>query len=267
MAHIKKENKAEPMKDFVVYVIISPLDDKKFIVNKTGTNRLHKTYIEHYNFRVTKTKEMFAAARDKSLLPPIYRLEEIHTTEKEVFRHCVAWTKYFIDHGYEQIVDDYLGAYANEIVPETERYYEQIKSKSIEEVLNPSGGEFPNYGNLYKQRDSYTNLTIVLTKEEYLEIKKTAEEQEMTLSTYCKNMIMKGKILYADLSHISKLVDTFKDYKTMMRQMLFTINKTGKYYPADLKNIQNGVNKLIEIQNDVSEWSINFIRSLREKEN
>lgn len=266
MAHIKKENKAEPMRDYLIYVILSPLNDKRFIVNKTGAKRLYKTYSEHFNLRVTKTKEMFSESRKKSLLPPIYKLEEIHSTEQDVFRRCVAWTKYFIDHGYSQIADDYLGAYANDIMPETQKYYASIKSEPIDEVLFPLYGEFPDYGKQRKQQDTNTKVTLLLNREEYVELKNAAEENEMSLSAYCKSMCLNGRIVKADLSFIGEYVDMFNDYKTLMRHMLFTINRTGKYYPADLKNIQEGIDKLIEIQAEVSEESIKLIRSLREEE-
>jgi len=265
VAHIKKEKKAEPMSDYIIYVILSPLNDKKFIVNKTGAKRLYKTYSEHFNLRVTKTKEMFREAREKSLLPPIYKLEEIHTSEQEVFRHCVAWTKYFIEHGYTQIADDSLGTYANDISNKTKKYYDNIKYEPIDEILLPSEGEYPDYGRL-KSHGTNSNVMVYFSSEEYLQIKNTAEENGISMAAYCKSMSLNGRIVNADLSFIGDYINMFTEYKTMMRHMLFTINKTGKYYPADLKNIQDGIDKLIEIQSKVNEEAINLIRSLREQE-
>lgn len=264
MAHIKKENRAQPMSNYIIYVIVSPLSDKRFFVNRTGVKRLYKTYSEHYNLRVTKTREFFAEAKKSNLLPPIFKLETIHTTERDCFRRCVAWTKFFISHGYEQITQDNLGNYAEDILPETEIYFNQIKDEQIDDVLFPIGGEFPNYGAQIKNSNTNTTISLRVDPDDYARIKSAAADSGMSMGSYCKQMSLNGKVINADLHFIESYVEMFDESKMLLRQILYSIHTTGKYYPADLKNIQLCIDALTEIQKQVNEDCINLIRALRE---
>lgn len=266
MAHIKKENRAESLYDFAVYAILSPLENKRVYISRTRQNRIYKTYIEHYNLRVTKTKSVFAQAKAQNLLPPIYLLDASKISEKEAFRRCVAWTKYFLEHGYRQMTDDALTDYAADLVQNTKMYYNKIKDEPLEEILQPEGGLFPNYGKRLssKTNTSGTVVSVRLDKEEYAQVKKQATALGLSLGAYCKSMTLNGRIVTVDLSFISSYINEFSESKNLLRQILTSIYSTGQYYPADLKNIQDCIDHLTHIQETVNEKLTQTIEELRE---
>ena len=266
MAHIIKEEKAEVMRDIAVYVIVSPFDENAFYISKTGSDRLRKTYTEHYGLRIAKTKTLFAKAKELNLLPAIYVLESTRMSDREAFRRCVAWTKYFLEKGFSQISPDILTEYANDLTDATGEFYDKIKDEPLEEVLQPDGGILPNYGKRSppKTKDSSTVISIHLSDSEYAQIKERAEKQGLSLGAYCLKMSLNGRVVQNDFSMIGKYLEEFTKSKTLLRQILFTIYKTGNYYPADLKNIQKYIDNLTEIQKKVNDEITRAMQTLRE---
>lgn len=266
MAHIIKEEKAEVMRDITIYVILSPFNEKAFYISKTGSDRLRKTYAEHYGLRIAKTKTLFSRAKELNLLPAIYVLKTAKMSDRDAFRRCVAWTKYFLEKGFSQISADILTEYANDLTESTKEFYEKIKDEPLDEVLQPDGGVLPNYGKRPppKIKDSSTVISIHLSEKEYTKIREQAAEQGLSMGAYCLKMSLNGKVIQTDFSVIGKYLDEFTKSKMLLRQILFTIYKTGNYYPADLKNIQKCIDQLTEIQKKVNDEITRAIQTLRE---
>lgn len=266
MAHIIKEDRAEEMSDVAIYVILSPMNNNQFYIARSGPGRLHKVYIEHFNLRVKKTKEMFAAAREAELLPPMYLLETGRLSKRESFRRCIAWSKYFSDKGYTQTSADVLSDYASDLTKETAAYYEKIKDEPLDEILQPEGGLFPNY----KKRSDKVKIEqdrmiyFRLDDEEHEKVKRAAEDHGLSLSAYSKRMTLNGRIVHADFDFIGDYLDEFTESKTILKQILFSISTTGNYYPADLKNIQACIDQLTDLQKKVHDEIAETIHRLRE---
>lgn len=264
MAHIKKENKAEVLYDFAIYVIVSPIDEKKIYVSHTGQHRLRKHYTEHVNLRVSKTKELFSSSLEAGVLPPIYVLETSRISKKEAFRRCVAWLKYFQDHGYSQYTQDNLTAYAGDLLEQTMRIYDRIKEEPLDEVLQPDGGVLKDYKFQTERLKNKTGIHLHLDADEYETIRKMAEEEGLSMNAYCKQMALNKRILKADLSFISDYLSEFSEVKNLIKQILYAIYTTGNYLPADLQNIQNSIDQMTELQQKVNIQITETIRTLRE---
>ena len=266
MAHIIKEDRAEQMSDVAIYVIISPLEEKQFYIARSGPGRMHKVYVEHFNLRVKKTKDMFVRAHEANLLPQMYLLETSRLSKRESFRRCVAWTKYFLEKGYSQTTEDILSEYAIDLTKETAAYYEKIKHEPLEELLQPEGGLFPNY----KKRSGKTKIDqdrmiyFRLDDDEYEKVKEKADALELSMSGYSKRMTLNGKVIRPDLEFIGEYLDGFTEVKTLLKQILFSIYTTGNYYPADIKNIQTCIEHVTEIQKNVHDEITEMIHNLRE---
>ena len=264
MAHIKKENKAEALFDFVIYVIVSPIDEKKIYISQTGQHRLRKHYTEHVNLRVPKTEKMFSSAIEAGELPPIYILEANRISKKEAGRRCVAWLKYFLDHGYSQCTEDNLTAFANDLLDQTKQTYDQIKEIPLDEILQPDGGVLRDYKFQAERKNNKTGILLHVEVDEYETIKRMAEEEGLSMNAYCKQMALNKRILRVDLSFIGEYMSDFSEVKNLIKQILYTICMTGKYLPADLQNIQNSVDRMTELQEKVNEQVSETIRILRE---
>lgn len=264
MARILKEDKAEVLHDFSIYAIISPLNEKKIYISHTGQHRLRKHYAEHVNLRVAKTKELFSASLEAGMLPPIYVLETSRISKKEVFRRSVAWLKYFQDHGYAQYTEDILTTYAGELIEQTEQIYERIKDEPLEEILQPDGGVLKDYKVQIESRKNRTGIPLHVSEEEYESIRQLAEEESLSMNAYCKKMALNKRILKVDLTFLGDYLSEFSEVKNLLKQILYAIYTTGKYYPADLQNIQNSVDQMTELQQKVNSQIAETLRTLRE---
>lgn len=266
MAHIVKENRAKPMQDYVVYVIVSPFNDKTFYISKTKQNRLRKAYAEHFGLRIVKTKALFEKAKEAGLRPALYILENEKMSVEDAFSRSVAWTKYFLNFGYSQIKADSLTRYAADLTDASQKYYDKIKDKQLDEVFQPEGGVFSKYGERTTKKNAAakTVVSVFLDENEYALIKQRATEVGLSKGAYCKRMSLNGKILQVDYSVIEKYLAEFNSSKTLLKQILYSIYSTGNYYPADLENIQNFIVQLTELEMKVNEEIANTIRTLRE---
>ena len=231
-------------KEYVIYLIVSPIDFKKIYINKTYPHRLRKTYTEHIKLRVTKTKDMCTEAEGQHSLPPLYILETALMSPSEAFRHCVAWTRYFIDFGYTQITEDILTKYATDLTPETEAYYNLIKSKPIVDILLPEGGIYPDYGTNKKTRNQTDKHTISIRfePEEYLLIRKKAHISGVSMGEYCRNRILKSEVVHLDYILLDTLWHNHDTELELLKLILYAVYTTQRYYPADINNLQHCAN-------------------------
>lgn len=268
MAHIIKEERAEPMCDYAVYIIISPFDDKTFFISKTKQDRLRKTYAEHYGLRVSKTKALFERAKEENLLPALYILEAQKMSGEEAFGRCVAWTKYFLEHGFTQTKTDILTVYAKSLSDSTAEFYAKIRDEKLEDVLQPKDGIFPEYGKRNRVENKLRNINravpVHFDNEEYTLLKNKAEELGLSLNSYCRRMILNGRIVQTDFGVIGKYLEEFTSSKTLIKQIGYSIFSTGNYFPADLENIQNFIDQLTELEKKVNEEMSKTIHTLRE---
>lgn len=265
MAHIRREELGEVMHNLVLYAIVSPFEPKQVYISRVGRNRLRKRYSDHINLQITKTNDLFIRARKENLLPPIYRLEFGRMSDREAYRRCIAWLKYFKENGYEQIFEDALSECADDLTPETEAYYDSIKDKPIEFLLQPEGGLYPDY-TLKKENDGAQEKTIItmkVTPEEREMLKQLASENGLTLSAYCRKMTLEGKVTHVDISSLSAVLTELNNIKDLLKETLFGIYETGNYYPFDLENIQKCINQLTEIKDSLNKKFTELIHNLR----
>ena len=262
MAHIIPGERAEKMQDFAIYCIVSPFA-KEFHISKTGPHRLRKVYAEHYGGRVEKTKILFQRAKDYGCRPPMYVLESGHMSPRMAFRVCVAWTKYFLDQGYCQVTEDILTEYAGDLIESTQKVYDGIKDKPLSEVLQPVGGLFPDYDTRKKNVYGRMQVCFPLDPEDYDRLKKAADAEGLSMSAYCRQMALHGKIIRLDTSAWFHFLEEYGPTKQLLRQILFTIYKTGQYTPADLAQIQNCVDHLTELSKKGNNEFVNLMTAIR----
>lgn len=244
-----------------IYGIVAQ-DNHLFYIGKTYPHRVGKTYSEHLHGRVRKTQEMFSNC---NIPPAFYILEEAEMSTTEAFRHCVAWTKYFLNHGYAQAFPDVLSEYAADMIPETQRIYESIKNRLFDNVLAPDNALLrPREKTSSAEKSDCIQFSIRFTPQEHAKIVALAKQHNFCSTTaYCKHMAIAGRVIELDTDLIQTYTDYFRDDKTLLRQILLSIYKTGRYYPADMQNIQSCIDRLTESHGKVLDGMTSFLRSLR----
>lgn len=252
MGRIKHSAKTEAVKELAIFAILFS-DGKSVFIGKGNRNRLKSIYKDHYILRNAKTKELFEKEKESGTLPGMYLLQSVDTSPRLAFRYCIAWTKYFLDNGYTLLPKlSILQEYAEDMIDDTKRIYEDIKSVNIKELLVDDKNLFPNYGvgRKVKAGDVGTKITISVTGTEYVKIYSDAKQNGLSLSNYCKRMVLNGQIIKADFGFITAYLGELNQDKQLLRQILHTIYVQGDYYPADLENIQRLIEHITELQKE-----------------
>lgn len=239
----------ETLREIEVYVILSQISNE-FFVWKTKGGGSYAAYINHARGMNKQTKKLFEQSGTEKKFPQMYVLEALETTEELAFRHCVAWTKYFMDHDLSPLSTAKVTGYTEDLLPETQEIYDEISQMSLEQALSEDKLRVKDYQKKDKSapKKAKTEIKIYVTPEEYEEFERRAEKQNMSLSGYVKNAAMSAQIVTVNAPVYAEHIAEIRGAKVVLRQILYGILKSGKYYPADLENIQKQVDRICEQQ-------------------
>ena len=256
MPHIKTFAQYEEIKNIAVYVILAPVENK-FFVGKAIKNALRNCFKNHYIYRNVKTKEMFQAAKEQNLVPKMYLLEELETTEAEAYKHVVAWIRYFLDQGYQSLNQDKTFEYALDLMPEVEILYNEIVKNKIDDIICEERDLFPNYGERMKKVQAAQDRkkdedTVFIgfraTKSEAEEIKKIAKMKGVTVSEYVRETALDGAIINISFEFLAPLTRELRVQGENIKRSIYTIYKTQNYTPSDLALLQEMVDTVAEYE-------------------
>lgn len=127
-----------------IYVILSEISDE-FIVWKVKSGNTYKAFADHVRLKSWRTKNLFTRSIEQKKMPTMYLLETVNCSQREAMKHCIVWTKYFLDHNRIPLAGDTMIAYVNELDEESLRIYEQIEARLFEEVINSETAIVENY--------------------------------------------------------------------------------------------------------------------------
>jgi len=258
MAHLIKE---EDVLSLSIFVILFPKENC-FFVWKTESESLKQAYKNHFYCQRKKTKALFAKARKENTVPPMYCLETRETTQKEAFYRCVAWAKYFMNHGYTSCCGNFLDQYTVDLKDESKGYFATIKDRPLAEVCPDGEDLFPNFGRqkVSGKEPSYSSIHFRIKPEEYQQIKAAAVNTSLTITEYCKKMVLNGRVIEVSpevFGNLSTYLDSFVARDKLLKSILAAIYSTKTYYPVDLDIIQKAIQ-------DNSEQHIQAIEATQE---
>jgi hypothetical protein len=246
MAHIKTKARYEEIRDLVIYVIVSPID-KRCYVGKTRKHTVGNHYKDHNILRNQSTKQLFMDAKAHARKPKMYLLEELQTVDADAFQHCVAWTKYFIEHGFRSLASDKVNRYASDLLSDTRKIYDEIRDRALGTVLCDERILEPKERVERKPKDKAlapadtTVITFRVAKSDAEKIQEAAEKRGWNLSEYCRAAAVDGCIVHVDFSPLIQYTRQISGMRDMLMKLIDTIHETGNYYPQDLENVQKMV--------------------------
>lgn len=254
--------KDEQQKEIDIYVLISQIN-KEAYVWKVKKGNHYSAYKKHVNGQKTQTKELFKKSEEQKNFPKMYLLESLNVTEHTAFSYCVAWTKYFIEHGFDVIASERLLAYIKYMKRDAKTIYQCIEKVSLDEVLNKEHLLVKSYQRIEKKSPSKNQIKISVNSKEYETIRKKAAEAKMTMSRYCKNTALKGAIVSIDALPMYEYFGDTQEAVNLLRQILYAFYQNGRYYPADLENIQAMVEQVLRSQENVSECYLKYAKEVK----
>lgn len=240
MAHIRSDKKYTVKKDKIIYVLTSPTD-KRFYVGVVSKGAERNRYKDHFTLRISPTNEFVSEAKRNNQIPNMYLLESVNVTEVEGYSHRIAWTRYFLEHGFQCVDRKKTIEYANDLIGTSEKVYADICEKNIGEVLTAEHDMFPNYGQRKKHDGAKDFITISfrVTPGEAEKIKALAREKNCTMAKYCRDTVLDGTAIHVDYDALIEVTEELREVGNRFTQMIYVVSQIKNYYPEDLKEIQN----------------------------
>ena len=225
----------------------------EIFVWKTKNPNLKRVFERHYFLYNACTKEMFRRGKEQGKPPEMYILEIIQETEAVAFKHCIAWTKYFMKNGYDSLNREIHKGYTEALDEMTEQIYSEIRNQFLSDVFEKENRMFADYGTLRKPRKSGSKkvkITIVLSKKDYEKIRNEATTMHMTLTNYVKEKALEGNVFREDYDFFLEYKGTLDAIERRMRGILTTVEKTGKFLSADMENLQKLCHQVESVHDD-----------------
>ena len=256
MPHIKTNHKYYTEKQFVIYAIYFSFG-KQVYVGKTLKHAVKSHYKDHYILRNSLTKHLFMEAESNSVIPNMYLLEELNTTEAQAYRHCVAWVRYFQDQGYECVAHPGTRDYANHLWQDTKEIYENIRMLSPEDVLHEDRvlvSSIREYRRTKTEKndDEYAFIGFRVTQDDAEKIRLAAEKKQQSVSEYCRAAAVDGCIVNVDYNFLWRYMGELAHANRLLDRLICTIHETGTYHPQDLANIQKVADTVVAHQKSMN---------------
>ena len=264
MPKAKKAEFYESICEFIIFVFLEQQDERCYVW-KTKNSNLKGVYEMHYFLGVGQTKEIFQRGKGSGRTPEMYILETIETTENVALKHCIAWTRYFTEHGYESI-NRTINHFSEHLAEDTKTIYRGIKDRFLTDVCDKEHQCFADYGTIRKKRteNDRRQIAISLAPDEYQQIADKAKELRMRPTGYVKEMTLNGTVFREDYSFFMEYKETLWNIEICLKNLLLEIYNTGKYHPEDLTNIQKLCDQIGDIHHDAMK-EFNKVCSKRKK--
>lgn len=251
MPHISKSN--EP-KQVDVYVIISQ-EHNDFYVGKCKSGNGYQSYKNHVRGKIRQTRPLFIIAEHEQTYPKMYLLETREMTNETAYSYQIAWTKYFIDNGYKSLSTDDFIALSNIMSATTKTIYDYIRDEPVENVLNEEHILVRSYQKKRPEvhRKPKDEIKITVSEKEYITIMKRAQETGLTMSSYCRNMVLAGQIVVVKDVEVADYIAELRTAKSLLSNLIYSYTQNGRYFPADIEKIQRASETISEGQSKVSQ--------------
>lgn len=242
-------------KDFIVFVFWDECT-KEFYVGCAAPTNIKQIYSKHYNLKNKKTNLFFERARRANYKPRMYRLEQIHTPRSVVYKHRLAWAKYFLDRGFCCIGAKSFLENVKDLDDDSKCIFAGIADIPVEEIFCIDN-DLMKYSERkksidcetekYKKNERRYQINLSFTPDQFEIVKHNAAKSGTTLSKYARELLLRnGKRVEVDFSKLDENLKIINEEKKLLRQLLYTIHKTGRYYEEDLEFIQRIIDRTIK---------------------
>ena len=241
----KKKSQAKwEKKERSIYAILFE-EQKAFYVGKTVISNLWKAYDFHYRGKNAVTDTLFEQYKNTDQLPKMFLLNKIIGTDHEAFRHCVIWSKYFYEKGFECLNGDRMKEFIADLDTETEALYETIQTIPVSEICSDEKNLFPEFRNSSKKKRSEktrmdpdkVRFELVITKKEYDYFKEVAGKYGVSVTELFLDCARHGDIFSLDTSVLEEYIRVSKGYSNMLSGIIATILLSMEYVPSDIDRL------------------------------
>lgn len=259
----RKKQEIEPVK-IEIYALIDE-NTSTFFVWKCKYPNHYQAYIDHSRGKNSKTKDTFVRAHLTGIFPKMYSLDCLEMTGETAYCYTLAWTRYFIDKNYTSLSSPKFIEKAMDMSHTTQTIYDCIKNVPIEKVICGDHILVENHKirKTKKKESNNTKIDFRLSKKEFETVSEKARKCNLSLSKYCKNLALEGKINLIEGVDITEFLIEVRRVRALLRQILYSIDRNGRAYPADLERVQKCIDSINEGYKGVVDTYIEYVEMLK----
>lgn len=253
-----------------IYVILSEISEE-FIVWKIKSGNAYTAYKDHARLKSLYTKELFRQSIEQKKMPKMYLLETINCSQRDAMKHCIVWTKYFREHGKTPLTKDIMMDYTDTLDEQSIAIYDEIKDKTLEEIINPETVIVDNYQSkkwnnstksTSEKSEKSKQIKIVVNPEQYKIIKNKADYLQMPIAKYGRIMMVNGFVFRFDFA---EYLNEIRSIKRVIQDIQEAIYQSGRYFPSDLENLEKCINEVNDVQRKMMKYTAKVVKKQVEK--
>ena len=121
-----------------------------------------------------------------------------------------------------------------------------------QKILNKSQTQIKNGGKYMEKRKRNIQIKFRVTEEEKQLIEqKMAQLPTRQIGAYLRKMAIDGLIIYTDTTNIKEMNKELHSIGVNINQIAKRVNETGSIYEEDIKEIQERLNKIWQLQRTI----------------
>ena len=186
-------------------------------------------------------------------------------------KHCIVWTKYFMEQGRTPLVGETMIEYTETLDEQSLAIYNEIKDQQMDIIINADTAIVENYQPRSWEKDKEKDadqqsrtrqIKLSMDQSDYSIIEENAKEAHMKVAAYCKAMSANGFIFRIDyapyIEELMKIRRTIYDIESI-------IYYAGKYYPSDLENLQKCLDEVNQVQRQMMKHTTKKLSELKKR--
>lgn len=250
MSRVPQKKQYTEKQNRCIYAILNP-KTKEFFVGYTlnGKENLRCAFKGHRTEERRATKDMIRRAKEQDIRPCFFKLDELYCTKVEAYHAVIGWTKIFVEQGYINVDHGNIECYIEDIFGEAEEYYENKKQVNIDQDFCCSNCLSQCNGKSKKEpiaKGEKVQVKLIVTEQEKLQIQKNARAAGRSVSAYVCQMALNLCIFNYDQNEIFNHTHEFSSLNNAIFQLIYTIVKTGDYYPSELERIRELIEEIAD---------------------
>lgn len=103
------------------------------------------------------------------------------------------------------------------------------------------------------EKNRAKNIQFRVSKDEYIQLKNYADSTGQSVSAYARNSVLNPYTLLVNYDEIEQHTQEISEIKSAVNSLIYTLVRSGNYYPADVENI-------LKLLNDINDSEKKLIK-------
>ncbi len=267
----KKKKTSSETRAVEIFALRFPLSNSVY-VGRSTCRKHWDLYDYYYKGRNITTKKAVEQHIAKDVYPQLFILDTVEKTKYAAYQERLAWYKYFIQHGFSVECEPSTKDILSDFDGKAEEIYQKIKDFPLDSIIAPEKDVAAGYRRkkpdqtVPKENPRYN---VRFTAKEYEIVKAKAAEFGMSINDFLVSSAIKSIInrIEFDVYPIIECTNKIDQISCKLDGLISTIILSRVYFPADIAEIKDIENKLIETIDGLKGYLIDEVYDIERKVN